>query len=224
MSHQQLQTSETMLILPLSKMENVCFLDQTSRTGRQIPLVAQTTFVPILDPPKWPQKGDHFWPAPDPILADRFLTISNVHVWALGPSCEAPAAPTCEAPGAPKPPGLHTTAREPTHAHSRVLVLKTPPEIHERTHQREEEENCEKKKSEILAVRRRGVQGRESPAEGRGKGVRRRGVSTHHNTHHNTHTTTTQTTQRWVPDTGVLGWGLVERCRAAQRSMAKKHT
>ena len=43
---------------------------------------------------------------------------SNVQVWALGLSCEAPAAP--------KPPGFHTTAREPKSAHLRVLVMTKP--------------------------------------------------------------------------------------------------
>ena len=37
-----------------------------------------------------------------------------------------------------KPPGFHTTAREPKRAHLRVPALQTPPEFHEKTSQRRE--------------------------------------------------------------------------------------
>ena len=46
---------------------------------------------------------------------------SNVHVWSLGLSCEAPAAP--------KPPGFHTTAREPKRAHLSATALQNTTKI-----------------------------------------------------------------------------------------------
>ena len=46
---------------------------------------------------------------------------SNVHVWALGLSCETPAAS--------RPPGLHTTTRELQTCNLTPPALQTPPKI-----------------------------------------------------------------------------------------------
>ena len=48
-----------------------------------------------------------------------------MHVWALGLSCEAPAAS--------KPPGFHTTTREPKRADLRVPIFTKPPKFYEKT-------------------------------------------------------------------------------------------
>ena len=50
---------------------------------------------------------------------------SNVHVWALGLSCETPAA-------------SHDNLRTPKRAHFRAPALQTPPKFHEKTPQKEE--------------------------------------------------------------------------------------
>ena len=43
-----------------------------------------------------------------------------------------------------RPPGFHTTAREPKRAHLRVLDSKTPPTFHEKTPEREREKKKRK--------------------------------------------------------------------------------
>ena len=71
---------------------------------------------------------------------------------------------SCEAPAAQKPPGFHTTAREPKRAHLRVLVFKTPPKITRRHPEREEKnEFCGgrgKKERNFGRFRERAVLGR----------------------------------------------------------------
>ena len=61
---------------------------------------------------------------------------------------------SCEAPAAPKPPGLHTTAREPKRAHVRALALRKHYQNSTKGLPREEERKkivaVEGQKSEIL--------------------------------------------------------------------------
>ena len=59
---------------------------------------------------------------------------------------------SCEAPAAPKPPGFHTTAREPKRAHLSAPALQTP-KFHEKTPREGGKERIlwrEGKKREIL--------------------------------------------------------------------------
>ena len=77
------------------------------------------------------------------------LGFQEVHIWALGLSCETPAAPPDRAAGA--------RTRQPENskrAHFRAPALQTPPKFNERTpRERKKKENCGgggKKKREIL--------------------------------------------------------------------------
>ena len=79
-----------------------------------------------------------------------FFFLSNVHIWALGLSCESPAAPRDRAAGVrthnPRTPNVHI---------SRPRRF-TPPKFHERTaRERKKKENCggkREEKSEILGL------------------------------------------------------------------------
>ena len=67
-------------------------------------------------PPFLPSLGVFSWI----LVVFEALGHSNVHVWSSRVVML-------------KPPGFHTTAREPKRAHLRVLVFKTPPKINEKT-------------------------------------------------------------------------------------------
>ena len=108
------------------------------------------------------------------------------------------------------PPGFHTTAREPKHAHLRSRPSITPPNFHETTPKRgRKNENCGgrvKKRAKFWAVRSGGGGG---PAEGSGE--RPNCGRTHENFEHTPHTT-------GDPAQGGLGRG----GSLAGRSMAQK--
>ena len=68
------------------------------------------------------------WPALPPGPPFPWTALPHVHIWALGLSCETPAAPPDRAAGA--------RTRQPENskrAHLRVPVLKTPPKFNEKT-------------------------------------------------------------------------------------------
>ena len=107
---------------------------------------------------------------------------SNVYVWSSLVSCEAPAAP--------KPPGLHTTAREPKRAHLRVPVFTKK--------KREDTQRERQKEQNLVREREKRERNLDGPAEGGPKEgcpaevcqrrrVRRK-VGRTHKTEHTTHT------------------------------------
>ena len=71
---------------------------------------------------------------------------------------------SCEAPAAPKPPGFHTTAREPKRAHLRVPVFKNTTKIQRKGPTREG--GSGKTESEILGCPVEGGPAEGGPAEG----------------------------------------------------------
>ena len=99
------------------------------------------------------------------------------------------------------PPGFHTTAREPKHAHFSVPAFQNSTRIHPEREERKLWRETEKKSAKFWAVRRRGVRG--GGVWGRGGlsqhpnlGHTHENLGHHHNTtphnttqHHTTHTT-----------------------------------
>ena len=109
----------------------------------------------------------------------------------LGLSCEALAAQS-----GPKPPGFHTTTREPKRAHLRVLAFKNHQNSTRRPPEREEKnEFCGgrgKKKSEILGGPAAGGPAEGGPAEA----LNTHSPHTAHNTEQHTATHTQHTTNK----------------------------
>ena len=108
---------------------------------------------------------------------------------------------SCEVPAALKPPGFHTTVREPKRAHLRVPAFE-PPKFKEKTEREKKNEIAAgegEKKSKMLGgpseggeaegVRQRGVPRRGCPVEG-GLGE---GLNQQHNNNTTTHNNTTTT-------------------------------
>ena len=92
---------------------------------------------------------------------------------------------SCEAPEAPKPPGFHTTAREPKRAHFRAPAFKH----HQNSTRRHPERQ---KKSEMVAGERKKSEILGGPAEGWSGGVQ-----THNHTNTNTNTARNE---GWKPE------------------------
>ena len=101
---------------------------------------------------------------------------------------------SCGAPEAPKPPGFHTTAREPERAHFRVPAFTNTTKFNEKTPQRDTERakwwRERGKKSENLGGSAEGGPAEGGPAEGGSGGRRPREpqTSNNHNNHNHNNT------------------------------------
>ena len=83
-----------------------------------------------------PKISRFFFRLPPPVSLFLSLTVCLLVVWwcleAPWPLCTfGVLGLSCEAPAAPKPPGFHTTAREPKRAHLRVPIFTKTTKIHE---------------------------------------------------------------------------------------------
>ena len=129
---------------------------------------------------------------------------------------------SCEAPAAPKPPGFHTTAREPKRAHLRVPVFTKTTKIQRENNQWETKRakfvaGDGKKSAKFWAVRWRGV---------RWRGVRRKVVQTNNhttNTNHN-HNKQQQTPHEPQPQTPHGPQQQTTNNHKKQQTHSKTHT